>query len=209
MSNSLPIMDGNNGNLHPTCGTTDYLVARLSDPERVLPKMTTRSSSYITALPQKFASIYLNPVTPLHCRMLAAIDVQGAQECQAAEFKIIKDENGVIKLEFVIVHLSQDTWNEIAIILAGLGILMSAAVTEIFKLPLVHMHDNIKAKLVQNVAEMLEDTLQLTYSDLTEGRRSVIFNIVEQVMIEVFRDCWRRIFDKIKFACLMQFESIV
>lgn len=55
--------------------------------------------------------------------------------------------------------------SEIATVLADLGLVTSAKATEIVESRMAKRQDKIKAKVVETVAETVEDAVQTRYSD--------------------------------------------
>lgn len=68
--------------------------------------------------------------------------------------------------------------------------------------------EKIRSWVVETVPETFEDALQSSYSDLNEGLKSGMFNIMEKDLTEVVHPGRGIVFDKIQFSSLKKSESI-
>lgn len=201
-------MDVNNKNLRPMCSTRYDLAATLSNPECIIHKSMTESPSYETAFRTNLP-IDVNTASAFHDRVLAAIEVQKAKESQVTGTKTVEEEKRAMKLESVAGQSSRDTLSEIVTVLADLGVVTRAKVTEIIESRMAKINGKSKAEVVKTVADTAENAPESRFLDSNEGLQSAMFNIVEHGLTKVIRAGRGRIIEEIQLACLMKSEPIV
>lgn len=102
-----------------------------------------------------------------------------------------------MKSESVMRKSSWDTHIKIAAVLADLGVLRRAEVTETVESRNDQIHDKFEAKVGKIIADTFEDALYSRYLDSNERLKLAIFNIVEHALTEVVHAGGGRDFDKI------------
>lgn len=178
------------------------LAAALSDLEHVMHRTMNESSFYETSLLHESVVKDVWAADVPHDRVLVACAVQKAQECWAASTEIVEDKKRAMKSESVKGKSSKDTRTELAIVLANLGTVTRAEMSEVIESFIASIHEMMKAEVGETLAETFGNALRFCYLDLNEGLQYAMFNIVKHALAEVV---WagRGKAPLTKFSCLV------
>lgn len=147
------------------------LAVSLSDPERKMHKAMIRSVTYKTEMLHNYARIDRNTAASFYDRILAASTLNKSQESRPQYTKILKIDKKGMKMESVVRPSSQDMGDEIATLLADVGVVTRARVTEISESRMAKIHNSFKAEVVETAADTFENTIQTGHCDSSEGLR--------------------------------------